>query len=120
MTPEKAIERLEVMRDCYEMYFGSNDKAVGFEAKYAENREAFNMAVEALRALRCDVKGQLSIGSYIPMVKISDVKSIEIEVPEVKKVYSRVSYEAGFKQMQTTFIEKLNELPVYSIPGGEL
>lgn len=26
MTPEKALERMEVMRDCYEMFFGGNDE----------------------------------------------------------------------------------------------
>ena len=47
MGPEKAIERLEVMRDCYEMFFGNNDSA-GFEAKYKENREAFEYAVQII------------------------------------------------------------------------
>ena len=45
MEPKKVIERLEVMRDCYEMFFGSNDSA-GFEAKYKENKEAFEYAVQ--------------------------------------------------------------------------
>lgn len=48
MTPGKAIERLEVMRDCYEMFFGGNDSA-GFEAKYRENREAFDYAVDLIK-----------------------------------------------------------------------
>lgn len=48
MGPNKAIERLEVMRDCYEMFFGGNDSA-GFEAKYRENREAFDYAVDLIK-----------------------------------------------------------------------
>ena len=48
MTTQQAIERLEVMRDCYEAFFGSSD-GCGFEAKYKENREAFDMAVSMLR-----------------------------------------------------------------------
>lgn len=47
MEPKKVIERLEVMRDCYEMFFESNDSA-GFEAKYKENREAFEYAVQLI------------------------------------------------------------------------
>lgn len=50
MTPEKAVERLEVMRDCYEMFFGGND-ASGFEAKYQENRDAFNYAVSVIKEI---------------------------------------------------------------------
>lgn len=48
MTTQQAIERLEVMRDCYEAFFGSSD-GCGFEAKYKENREAFDIAVSVLR-----------------------------------------------------------------------
>lgn len=50
MTNDKAIERLEVMRDCYEMFFGGNDSA-GYEAKYRENREAFDFAVNVLQQI---------------------------------------------------------------------
>ena len=50
MTPEKAIERLEVMRDCYQCFF-DNSGACGYEAKYRENKEAFNMAVKLLKEI---------------------------------------------------------------------
>ena len=50
MTPEKALERMEVMRDCYEMFFGGNDGA-GFETKYKENREAFDFAVRIISVI---------------------------------------------------------------------
>ena len=50
MTPEKAIERLEVMRDCYQCFF-DNSGACGYEAKYKENKEAFNMAVSLLKEI---------------------------------------------------------------------
>ena len=58
MTTKQAIERLEVMRDCYEMFFGSTPGAIGFEAKYRENKEAFDMAVEALKALESTQGGK--------------------------------------------------------------
>ena len=50
MTPEKAIERLEVMRDCYQCFF-DNSGACGYESKYRENKEAFNMAVKLLKEI---------------------------------------------------------------------
>ena len=50
MTPEKAIERLEVMRDCYQCFF-DNSGACGYEEKYRENKEAFNMAVKLLKEI---------------------------------------------------------------------
>ena len=50
METEKAIERLEVMRDCYEVFF-DNSGACGYEAKYKENKEAFDIAVKLLREI---------------------------------------------------------------------
>lgn len=50
MTPEKAIERLEVMRDCYMVFFDNNG-GTGYEAKYKENKEAFDMAVKLLKEI---------------------------------------------------------------------
>lgn len=48
MTNEKVIERLEVMRDCYQCFF-DNSGACGYEAKYRENKEAFDIAVSLLK-----------------------------------------------------------------------
>lgn len=50
MTNEKTIERLEVMRDCYMVFFDNNG-ATGYEAKYKENKEAFDKAVSLLKAI---------------------------------------------------------------------
>ena len=50
MTNEKAIERLEVMRDCYMVFFDNNG-GTGYEAKYKENKEAFDKAVSLLKAV---------------------------------------------------------------------
>lgn len=51
MEAEKVVERLEVLRDCYQMFFDNQNNGVGFEAKYRENKEAFNEAVKAVRIL---------------------------------------------------------------------
>lgn len=48
MKNEKVIERLEVMRDCYQCFF-DNSGACGYEAKYRENKEAFDIAVSLLK-----------------------------------------------------------------------
>lgn len=50
MTNDKAIERLEVMRDCYMVFFDNNG-GTGYEAKYKENKEAFDKAVSLLKAV---------------------------------------------------------------------
>ena len=50
MTNEKTIERLEVMRDCYMVFF-DNNVGTGYEAKYKENKEAFDKAVSLLKAV---------------------------------------------------------------------
>ena len=51
MTPDKVVERLEVLRDCYQMFFDNESGGVGFEAKYRENKEAFDIAVKAVRII---------------------------------------------------------------------
>jgi hypothetical protein len=48
MKNDKVIERLEVMRDCYMVFFDNNG-GTGYEAKYKENKEAFDIAVSLLK-----------------------------------------------------------------------
>lgn len=50
MKNDKVIERLEVMRDCYMVFFDNNG-GTGYEAKYKENMEAFDKAVSLLKAV---------------------------------------------------------------------
>jgi len=50
MNDKEAIERLEVMKDCYMMFF-DNSSGGRSEAKYEENKQAFEYAVNAIRIL---------------------------------------------------------------------
>lgn len=55
MTNKQVIERLEVMRDCYMVCFNDNG-GTGYEAKYKENKEAFDIAVSFLQKVPDDAR----------------------------------------------------------------